>query len=77
MITIMLKATNRFNIFINETTPSTKFSATNNEIVEITITNKYDRQWFLYSKFEIYSLKLNSLYIQINDKTFSIDIINI
>ena len=43
MITIMLKATNRFNIFINETTPSTKFSATNNEIVEITITNKYDR----------------------------------
>ena len=43
MITIMLNAINKFNIFINETTPSIKFSATNNEIVEITITNKYDR----------------------------------
>ena len=43
MNTIILNAINKFSIFISETMPSTKFSATNNETTEIAITIKYDR----------------------------------
>ena len=39
IIIMKLNATKKFNIFSNSTTPSETFSATNNEIVDIT-TNK-------------------------------------
>tara|TARA_B100001175_G_C19490080_1_gene632104 strand:- start:92 stop:379 length:288 start_codon:yes stop_codon:yes gene_type:complete len=39
IIIMKLNATKKFNIFSNSTTPSERFSATNNEIVDIT-TNK-------------------------------------
>ena len=38
-----LNATKKFIIFSKETTPSIIFSATNNEIIDITITDKYAR----------------------------------
>lgn len=40
MITMILNATNKLNILINETIPSVKFSATNKEITDIAINNK-------------------------------------
>ena len=42
-ITMKLNATNKFNIFSKETTPSIRFSATNNEIVDITTNKKQAR----------------------------------
>ena len=42
-ITIKLNAIKKFIIFSKETTPSITFSATNNEIIDITITDKYAR----------------------------------
>lgn len=42
MITMILNATNKLNILINETIPSVKFSATNKEITDIAINNKQD-----------------------------------
>ena len=42
-ITIKLNAIKKLNIFSKETTPSIKFSATNNEIVDIAMTNKQAR----------------------------------
>lgn len=40
MITMILNAINKLNIFINETTPSVRFSATNKESTDIAINNK-------------------------------------
>lgn len=42
-MTMKLNAIKKFNIFSKETTPSITFSATNNEIIDITITEKYAR----------------------------------
>ena len=42
-ITIKLNAIKKFIIFSKETTPSITFSATNNEIIDITKTDKYAR----------------------------------
>ena len=42
-ITMKLNATKKFIIFSKETTPSIIFSATNNEIIDITINDKYAR----------------------------------
>ena len=56
-------AKNKLINFINETSPSAKLFAINNEIIEIIITKKNDKKCFLCLKVETNSLKLKILII--------------
>ena len=68
---------NRLINFTNETSPSEKFSATNNEIIEIITTKKNDKKCFLCSNVDTNSVKLRLLIIWKKAKIFIRDIINI
>ena len=60
---IKQNAKNRLINFTNETSPSEKFSVTNNEIIEIIITKKNDKKCFLCLNVDTNSLKLKLLII--------------